>query len=83
MASGFHNHDVGLYIYHWAFMAAFALCSMHVQVATRYLRVLCNPCSVIWSRKVLRVFSMSTGFCLERRLCSGLQHIWSSGATRR
>ena len=35
-ASGLYGDSVGVYIYHWAFMAAFALCCMHVQVATRY-----------------------------------------------
>ena len=35
-AAGFYGNSVGVYIHHWAFMAAFALCCMHVQVATRY-----------------------------------------------
>ena len=34
--SGVYSHSVGVFVYHWAFMAAFALCCMHVQVATRY-----------------------------------------------
>lgn len=33
--SGFLGDASAVYVYQWAFMAAFALCCMHVQVATR------------------------------------------------
>ena len=43
---GIYGHSVGVYIYHWAVMAAFALCCMHVQVATRYPCDLTRSCGL-------------------------------------